>query len=146
MRLNILPQHVIMRLKMPHCKIYNPMMALTTVRARQGIWTYGVPVANGLRRPKKDLSYIFLRCLTRSTFDGPQKICENIQNTSCARYVIEQTFTLKFCRVCGLQVWVWGSYRTFRSFGYWHESVTEFPEVPGIVAQAYRTHRSSGRV
>ena len=39
-----------------------------------------------------------------------------------------------------------GVYRTHRSFGYGYESVTQLPEVPGIVARAYRTHRSSGRV
>ena len=54
--------------------------------------------------------------------------------------------TLKFCRVCGFRVRVWGSYRTSRSFGYGYGSVTELTEVPGIVAQAYRTHRSSRRV
>ena len=54
--------------------------------------------------------------------------------------------TLKFCRVCGFRVRVWGSYKTSRSFGYRYGSVTELPEVPGIVAQAYRPHRSSGRV
>ena len=31
--------------KMPHCKIYNPMMELTTVRARERVCTYGIPVA-----------------------------------------------------------------------------------------------------
>ena len=51
-----------------------------------------------------------------------------------------------FCRVCGFRVRVWGSYRTSRSFGYRYGSVTELPEVPGIVAQAYRTSRTSGRV
>ena len=50
------------------------------------------------------------------------------------------------CRACGFRVRVWESYRTSRSFGYWHGSVTELTEVPGIVARAYRTHRSSGRV
>ena len=52
-----------------------------------------------------------------------------------------------FCRDCGsrVRVLVWKSYRTSRSFGYGYESVTELPEVPGIVARAYRTHRSSGR-
>ena len=29
---------------------------------------------------------------------------------------------------------------------YGYESVTELPDIPGIVARAYRTHRSSGRV
>ena len=33
-----------------------------------------------------------------------------------------------------------------QNFGYEYESVTELPEVPGIVARAYITHRSSGRV
>ena len=51
-----------------------------------------------------------------------------------------------FCRVCGFRVRVWESYRTSRSFGYGYESVTELPEVAGIVARAYRTHRTSGRV
>ena len=54
--------------------------------------------------------------------------------------------TLKFCRVCGFRVRVWGSYRTSRSFEYGYGSVTEPPEVPGTVAPAYRTHRSSGQV
>ena len=58
----------------------------------------------------------------------------------------KQISTLKFCRVCGFRGSVWGSYRTSRSFGYGYGSVTELPEVPGIVAQAYSTHRSSGRV
>ena len=35
--------------KMPHCKIYNPMMELTTVRARERVCTYGIPVAIALR-------------------------------------------------------------------------------------------------
>ena len=35
--------------KMPHCKIYNPMMELTTVRARERLCTYGKPVTIGLR-------------------------------------------------------------------------------------------------
>ena len=51
-----------------------------------------------------------------------------------------------FCRVCGLRVRVWESYRASRSFGYGYESVTELPVVPGIVTRAYRTHTSSGRV
>ena len=51
-----------------------------------------------------------------------------------------------FCRVCGFRVRVWESYRTSRSFGNGYGSVTELTEVPGIVARAYRTHRSSGRV
>ena len=41
---------------------------------------------------------------------------------------------------------IWGPYRTYKSAGYGCESVTELTEVPGIVAQAYRTHRSSGQV
>ena len=36
-----------------------------------------------------------------------------------------------------------GAYRTHRSSGYGYESLTEVPEVPGIVAWAYRTYRSS---
>ena len=36
------------------------------------------------------------------------------------------------------------SYRTHRSSGYGYESLTELPEVPGIVTRAYRTPRSSG--
>ena len=51
-----------------------------------------------------------------------------------------------FCRVCGFRVRVRESYRTSRSFGYGYGSVTEFTEVPGIVARAYITHRSCGRV
>ena len=51
-----------------------------------------------------------------------------------------------FRRVCGFRVRVWESYRTSRSFGYGYGSVTELTEVPGIAAQAYRTHRSSGQV
>ena len=35
---------------------------------------------------------------------------------------------------------VWGSYRTFRSSGYGTEVL--LTEVPGIVARAYRTHKS----
>ena len=64
-------------------------------------------------------------------------------NSSCDR-TCNETSTLKFCRVCGFRVRVWESYRTSRSFGYGCESVTELPEVLGIVARAYRTHRSSG--
>ena len=48
--------------------------------------------------------------------------------------------------VCGFRVRVWGDYSTSRSFGYGYESVTEHPKVPGIAAQAYRTHGRSGRV
>ena len=44
------------------------------------------------------------------------------------------------------RVRVRGSYRTFRSSGYGYGSLTELPELPGIVAQAYRTHTSSERV
>ena len=51
-----------------------------------------------------------------------------------------------FCWVCSSRVRVWGSYRISRTFGYGCGSVSELPEVPGIVAQAYRTSRSSGRV
>ena len=51
-----------------------------------------------------------------------------------------------FCRVYGFRVKVSESYRTSRSFGYEHGSVAELTEVPGIVARACRTHRSSGRV
>ena len=51
-----------------------------------------------------------------------------------------------FCRVCGIRVRVWESYRTSRSFGYGYGSVTELTEVPDIVARAYITHRSSRRV
>ena len=53
---------------------------------------------------------------------------------------------IMFCKVCGFRVRVWESYRTSRSFRYEYESVTEITAVPGIVAWAYRTHRSSGRV
>ena len=34
----------------PHCKMYNPMMELTTVRARERVCTYGIPMAIGLRK------------------------------------------------------------------------------------------------
>ena len=44
------------------------------------------------------------------------------------------------------RVRVWKCYRTSTSLGYGHGSVTELTRVPGIVARAYRTHRSSGRV
>ena len=37
------------------------------------------------------------------------------------------------------------NFQKFRAL-YGYGSVTELPEVPGIVAQAYRTHRSSGRI
>ena len=66
-------------------------------------------------------------------------IKKKIMNSSCE---IEH-FTLKFCRVCGFRARVWESYRTSRSFGYGYESVTELPEVPGIVAREYRTYSSS---
>ena len=36
--------------KMPHCKIYNPVMELTTVRARERVCTCGIPVAIGQRK------------------------------------------------------------------------------------------------
>ena len=35
---------------MPYCKMYNPMMELKTVRARERVCTDGIPVAN---RPTK---------------------------------------------------------------------------------------------
>ena len=35
---------------MPHYKIYNPMMELPTVRARERVCTYGIPVAISLRK------------------------------------------------------------------------------------------------
>ena len=44
--------------------------------------------------------------------------------------------------VCGFRVKVWESSRISRSFGYGYGSVTELTEVPGIVARAYKTHRS----
>ena len=50
------------------------------------------------------------------------------------------------CRVCGLRVRVWESYSPSKSFEYGCESVTELPEVPGIVARAYTTHRISGGI
>ena len=49
-----------------------------------------------------------------------------------------------FGRVCGFWVRVWESHRIFRSSRYGYGSVTEFTEVPGIVAQACITHISSG--
>ena len=51
-----------------------------------------------------------------------------------------------FCRIGGFRVREWESYRTSRSFGYGYGSVTELTEIPGIVAQTYRTRRRSGRV
>ena len=39
-----------------------------------------------------------------------------------------------------------GVLQNSKNFGYGYGSVTELPGVPGIVAQAYRTHRISGRV
>ena len=51
-----------------------------------------------------------------------------------------------FCRVCGFRVRVWESYGTSRCFGYGYGRVTELTKVPGIVARAYRTHRSSRQV
>ena len=57
-----------------------------------------------------------------------------------------KTFKVMFYRVCGFRVRVCESYRATRSFGYGNESVAELPEVLGVVAQAYITHRSSGRV
>ena len=46
------PTHlVILRLEcLAHCKIYNLMMELTTVRARERVCTYGIPVAIGLQK------------------------------------------------------------------------------------------------
>ena len=78
----------------------------------------------------------FLSCIVFST-PSFTFLCSLIFVEFCA---------LKFCRVCGFRVRVRGSYRTSRSFGYGYESVPELPEVPGIMAQAYRTHRSSRRV
>ena len=80
---------------------------------------------------------------------------------------ILQNRKVVFCRVCGFRVRVWESYRTYRSAGTGDGSVTEhtedpgtsmnvihnlqklrvrvteLTEAPGIVARAYRTHRSS---
>ena len=39
-----------------------------------------------------------------------------------------------------------GTYRTHGSCGYGYGSLAQLPEVPGIVARAYRTYRSSGQV
>ena len=36
--------------KMPHGKMYTPMVELTTVRARERVCTYGIPVAIGLQK------------------------------------------------------------------------------------------------
>ena len=36
--------------------------------------------------------------------------------------------------------------QNFQMFRYGYRCLTKLPEVPGIVAQAYRTHRSSERV
>ena len=50
------------------------------------------------------------------------------------RYLIPGTWKFsRLCsvrRVCGFRVKVWESYRTSRSFGYGHGSVTELTEVP----------------
>ena len=45
------------------------------------------------------------------------------------------------------QIWgkgIWEPYRTYKSSGYGYASVTALTEDPGIVAQAYITHRSPG--
>ena len=55
----------------------------------------------------------------------------------------EETSKVVFCRFCGFRVRVWGSYRTYGCAGYGYGSVTKLTEVPGIVTQAYRTHRCS---
>ena len=60
--------------------------------------------------------------------------------------VLVKSSKVMFCRVCGFRVRVWESYRTSRSFGHGYGSVTELTQVPGIVARAYRSHRSSGRI
>ena len=56
-----------------------------------------------------------------------------------------EDFKVMFCRVCGIRVRVWESFRTYKRFGYGYGSVTELTEVPGIVARAYITYRSSRR-
>ena len=38
-----------------------------------------------------------------------------------------------------------GPYSTHKSSGYGYENLTELPEVPGIVARAYKSYRSSGQ-
>ena len=43
--------------------------------------------------------------------------------------------------VCGFQVKVWESYRTSRSFGYGHGSITELTEVSYGYGSVNRTHR-----
>ena len=53
---------------------------------------------------------------------------------------------VRFCRVCGFRVRVWVSDRTYKSSGLGYTTLTELTKVPGIVARAYRTHRSSGQV
>ena len=45
--------------KMPHCKAYHPVMELTTVRARERVCTYGIPVAFGLRKDGGPSAYYF---------------------------------------------------------------------------------------
>ena len=57
-----------------------------------------------------------------------------------------QLCRVMFCKVRGFRVTVWESYRTSRSFGYGYGSVPELPELLGIVALPYRTHRISGRI
>ena len=62
----------------------------------------------------------------------------------CGSDVRTRSSNVVLCRVCGFRVRVWESYRTDRSSGYGYGSVTELTEVPGIVAQAYITHRNAG--
>ena len=51
-----------------------------------------------------------------------------------------------FCRVCGIRVRVCNLTELPEVLGYEYGSVTLLTEAPGIVALAYTTHRSSGRV
>ena len=63
----------------------------------------------------------------------------------CSAHYTDIYSRIMFCTVGGFRVRVWESCRTPRSFGYGDGGVAEFPEVLGIAARAYKTHRSSGR-
>ena len=79
--------------------------------------------------------YTFVSSMELRAF---QRLCRNLYQV--------HDFNIMFCRVCRFRVRVWECYGTSRSFGYGHGSVTELTEVPGIVARAYRAHKSSGRI
>ena len=66
----------------------------------------------------------YKKCCTRT----PGVVARGVQNL--------QNFRVQVCL----------SYRTHKFFGYGYESLTELQEVPGIVARAYITYRSSRQV